>query len=761
MAFDLLDALLAVLAGDEGVSGLVDAGIHKFLPLEKSEALLKSGNRSMISCELQDWDGRNSSTEPVFVVDIRSRKGDDRGAEYCSEIVSAVTELLRDGFGGLQISKILGTVRYDKTMVGHRCRLAIYGHIQPSISLSLAVSPVSPQAAGSAIILVATANPAEGLEYRFQLLGPGTGSAWRDLSGWISRNSFSWRPEAADAGSSTIRVEVRSGRSLPDAEASISYAITAESTNELPVISSLTSSLSSPRGQGTKIDFICQAADADGDPIYYRFHLIGPGTALKKKMVQDWSQKNAWSWTPQAVDVGVNTIEVQIRDGNHAGSGGYDASTTASFTVTSASAGTGSLPTITSLTPSLASPRAAETEMDIICIAADADNDPIYYRFYLTGPGTASKNKMVQDWSQKNSWHWKPLAADVGVSTITVEVRDGNHAGPGSCDATTSISYTITTASGSGSGSLPTITSLTPSLASPRGQGTEVDFICIATDADNDPIYYRFCLTGPGTVSKKKIVQDWSQKNSWKWTATKEDIGANTITVEIRDGNHAGQGSHDASTTASYTISSNTAPTINDVYCKESGTFCVGDKIHLVALASDSDGDLILYKFFRSSNGVLWEVLTDWQIESWIVYELDKTDYGALFIKAQVRDGKHAGEESFDAEISSGQISVQRASLTSVTPSLTSPKAHETTIVFSALANKTTKIYYRFWQKGPGTGSVWRDMTGWQQKNSWSWRTLACDVGTNYVRAEVCDDPDAWSDGDTTSRRIDTTYTIS
>lgn len=651
MAFELLDALLEALAGDEGVSSLVDAGVHKFLPLEKSEALLKSGNRSMISCELQDWDGRNSSTEPVFVVDIRSRKGDDRGAEYCSEIVSAVTELLRDGFGGLQVSKILGTVRYDKTMVGHRCRLAVYGHIQPSISLSLAASPASPQAAGSGIVLVATANPAEGLEYRFQLLGPGTGSAWRDLSGWISRNSFSWKPEAADAGSSTIRVEVRSGRSLPDAEASISYAITAESSNELPVISSLSSSLASPRGQDTKIEFICQATDAEGDPIYYRFYLTGPGTASKKKIVQDWSQKNAWPWTPQAVDVGVNTIEVQI--------------------------------------------------------------------------------------------------------------RDGNHSGPGSYDATIGISYTITAASGGGSGSPPTISSLTPTLASPRGQGTDIEFICIAADADNDPIYYRFCLTGPGTVSKKKIVQDWSQKNSWKWTATKEDIGANTITVEIRDGNHAGQGSHDATTSVSYTISSNTAPTINDVYCKESGTFCVGDKIHLVALASDSDGDLILYKFFRSSNGVLWEVLTDWQIESWIVYELDKTDYGALFIKAQVRDGKHAGEESFDAEISSGQISVQRASLTSVTPSLASPKAHETTIVFSALANKTTKIYYRFWQKGPGTGSVWRDMTGWQQKNSWSWRTLACDVGTNYVRVEVCDDPDTWNDSDTTSRRIDTTYTIS
>jgi len=541
MAFELLGALLEVLAGDEVVCGLVDANICKFLPLEKCEALLKSGNRSMMSCELQDWDGRNSSTEPVFVVDIRSRQGDDRGAEHCSEIVSAVTQLLRDGFGSVQVSKILGTVRYDKTLVGHRCRLAIHGHIPPAISLSLAASPASPQAAGSTIVFVATASPAEGLEYRFLLLGPGTGSVWRDLSGWITRNSFSWRPEAADAGSSTIKVEVRSGKSLPDAVASISYAITAESCNELPVISSLSSSLSSPRGQGTKIEFICQATDADGDPIYYRFLLSGPGTANKKKLVQDWSQRNAWSWQPAREDIGSSTIEVQIRDGQHAGIGSYD--------------------------------------------------------------------------------DCKSLAFVVSVNSI---------------------------------------------------------------------------------------------------------------------------------------------PEIISLYCNESGTHYVGDKVHIVADASDPDGDKLLFRFWihRGSVGSVWELLTGWQEKNWILFELDETDYETVSFKVQLRDGKHAGEESYDAEKTLA-MSVSRAGLASVTSSLSSPQAHENTIVFTAAANKTAGIYYRFWQKGPGTGNVWRDWTGWQQKNSWSWRTLACDVGSNQVKVQVCDDPDSWNDGDTTGRQTTLNYTVS
>ena len=84
----------------------------------------------------------------------------------------------------------------------------------------------------------------------------------------------------------------------------------------------------------TKIDFICVATDADNDPLYYRFFLAGPGTASVKKLVQDWSHKNAWQWQPQTVDVGSSTIEVQIRDGLHAAEGSYDDSETVNYTIT-------------------------------------------------------------------------------------------------------------------------------------------------------------------------------------------------------------------------------------------------------------------------------------------------------------------------------------------------------------------------------------------------------------------------------------------
>lgn len=870
---DHLDALKSVLIGNTAINNLVNGRIYKFKPVEKSEADLKTGNQSLISCELQDWDGQAVSSDPVFVVDIRSRKGEDGGAEYCAEIASAVTELLFPGFGSVAVSKIDGRVRYDKSLVGYRCQLLVNGHIGSAVTLSLTPSLSSPQPAGSSIVFVATAS-LDGLEYRFLLQGPGTGNQWRDLTGWSTRNSITWKPTEDDAGSSTVKVQVRGGRfkageeqeatvvfevtvaggsnELPsisslaavpaceateeesvllvgaasdpegdslsyrflvsgpgtggawrdlsgwiarnaftwrtqhadigsnnikcqvrdgkhagpggfDDEAALAYSVLAAGeggSNALPTITGLYPNRDSPRGLKTEIKFICLATDADLDPIYYRFWLRGPrtGSHTRAMIVQDWSRKNAWTWKAETVDIGLSFIRVDVRDGKHAGEGGYDATTSISYTISSNAA-----PTITSLTPNLASPQNDEAEIDFICVAADTDSDKIFYRFWLSGPGTASKKKLVQDWSARNSWHWVPSTADIGDSTIYVEVRDGNHADEGSYDAATNISYTITAApGGEGTGTAPTITSLTPNLASPRGQGTEITFICVASDVDSDTIYYRFWLSGPGTASKRKIVQDWSRKNAWTWKAEAVDIGESTIYVEIRDGRHAGEGSYDATTSISYTISSNTAPDITSVSVQESGDCFVGQKIHLIANATDADSDSILYRFliYRETPGIGWEALTGWQDRNWVIIELDRLDYETLSIKCQVRDRRHAGEGSYDDEAST-TVDVYRAAVSSLTPSLASPKAHETTIVFTAAANKSSQIYYRFWLYGPGTGNVWRDMTGWQQKNSWSWRTLDCDIGSNQVRCQCIDDPDFWDDGDTTNRQTTISYTIS
>ena len=537
---------------------MVDGKIYKFRQVEKSEPDLRSAtHKSLISCEVADWAGGKLSSDPIFIVDIRSRQGTDGGAEYCSEIAKAVKELLDDGFSGVAVSQIQGEVKFEKALVAYRCRLEVFGHIKISYSLSLYSSLASPQPAGTQVVFTAVASPGEGLEYRFLLQGPGTGSQWRDLTGWMARNSLSWTASEQDVGSSTIKVQVRGGKNKveQDAEATASYTITAGSggSGSLPVITGLYPSLASPRSAGTKIDFICIATDADNDPLLYRFILTGPGTASKAKIVQDWGARNAWSWTPADDDAGLSTILVQVRDGKHAGPGSYDAQTTISYTINATPLGSNSPPTIISLTPNLASPQKQDTDIKIVCIAADADHDEILYKFAVNGPGTGSKLQDVTGWQKQNYLTWKPVKEDIGTSTIYVYIRDGEHAGPGSYDAQASLSYTIAQ-------TVPIISSLYPSLASPQPPGLEIELICTASDADGNELLYKFLHQPPG-ASYWKDLSGWQSRNWATWMPTLADSGTNGLKVLVIDGKHAEKGGYDAYSTITYTIN----PSITNV----------------------------------------------------------------------------------------------------------------------------------------------------------------------------------------------------
>lgn len=205
---------------------------------------------------------------------------------------------------------------------------------------------------------------------------------------------------------------------------------------------------------------------------------------------------------------------------------------------------------------------------------------------------------------------------------------------------------------------------------------------------------------------------------------------------------------------------SNSPPTIASVSFEETGPYFIDQRVHIIADAADTDEDDIVYKFFVKRTGAaLWEALCDWQKKNWISYQIDRLDHPSLQVKCQVRDDLHAPKNGSDDEAES-TIEISRASLSAVTPSLACPQANETTILFTATANKSINIRYRFWLKGPGTGGVWVDKTGWRSTNSWSWRTLYCDAGANQIKVQVADDASLWDDGDTTGREIVLDYTI-
>ena len=230
-----LESLKNALTGNAGINGMVDGKIYKFKSIEKSEPDLRSAvHKSLISCEVGDWAGGKLSSDPIFIVDIRSRQGTDGGAEYCAEIVKAVKELLDDGFGAgagaVAVSEVRGKIEFEKALISYRCRLEIFGHINTAPSLSLLSSVTSPQPPGLEIELICTATDADGNEllYKFLHQPPGV-SYWKDLSGWQSRNWTTWKPTLADSGTNGLKVLVIDAKHAEkgsyDAIATISYTI--------------------------------------------------------------------------------------------------------------------------------------------------------------------------------------------------------------------------------------------------------------------------------------------------------------------------------------------------------------------------------------------------------------------------------------------------------------------------------------------------------------------------------------------------------
>jgi hypothetical protein len=95
-------------------------------------------------------------------------------------------------------------------------------------------------------------------------------------------------------------------------------------SNVPPLIDSLTPDMQEPQQIGATINWRAQASDPEGDPIYYKFLIKGPGTGEKWETVQVWSSNNMYSWKTKEGDIGKSYISVQIRDGKHADTSSMD-----------------------------------------------------------------------------------------------------------------------------------------------------------------------------------------------------------------------------------------------------------------------------------------------------------------------------------------------------------------------------------------------------------------------------------------------------
>jgi len=221
-------------------------------------------------------------------------------------------------------------------------------------------------------------------------------------------------------GNFQFKVKAES-RSNPRTCAIAIALITSEPTNKAPTCIGLMPDLSEPQKiitqDGTKdITWTAFACDPDGDTIWYRFCLIGPGTG--GEVCTDWSTSKEWTWSATISDEGYNTIYADVRDGKH--NPDYDSSCEyLDYQIT-----VNQPPYCACLMPNKFSPRLIGTEINWTACALDAegDQDTLWYRFWLKGPETGNVWLSKRYWSTDNTWTWIPTTS--GAHDIEVWIRD-------------------------------------------------------------------------------------------------------------------------------------------------------------------------------------------------------------------------------------------------------------------------------------------------------------------------------------------------
>ena len=101
----------------------------------------------------------------------------------------------------------------------------------------------------------------------------------------------------------------------------------------------------------------------------------------------------------------------------------------------------------------------------------------------------------------------------------------------------------------------PVLNSLTSDLTSPQIPGTTITWTANATDADQDPLSFRFFHSGPATSGAWQPVTEWSGAGTWTQTTSSADAGENQVKAQVRDGKHAAEEGFDSELSAFITIS--------------------------------------------------------------------------------------------------------------------------------------------------------------------------------------------------------------
>jgi protocatechuate 3,4-dioxygenase beta subunit len=602
----------------------------------------------------------------------------------------------------------------------------------PPANPTLVSNLAGPRMVGTPVIWTAGATDPEGdiLQFRFFVRGPASSPAVRADTGYSTNNVWTWSTVGYAPGAYQIEVWIRDGNHAGsagfDIKKTVSFTLT--SANLPPRVNMLFSDRPAPQFVGSWIKWTAVASDPEGTPLQYKFYLRGPSTNGFWMDQTGWGNNNRWIWRTNPMDVGTSQVLVAVRDGSHAGPGGSDDYEIAAFSIINQNLP----PVITSLTSNVFSPQPIGATVMWRASAMDPEGNPVFYRYWLKGSATGGSWRIARDWSTDPTFVWPTSPADAGTSEIQVQVRDGLHSSPSGWDDDAGALFTVLRQN-----LPPTLVSLKPDKPSSQVAGTPIKWMAIASDPDREPVFYKFWLKGPSTGEAWKTVQDWSTKNLWTWASLGSDRGAYTVYVYARDGKHNPATGYDSALGASYRLTPNQPPKLTALLPDKLGPMNAGNPVKWTAKASDANKEPILYRFWLKgpSTGNAWKVVADWSINNQWTWTNSGSDSGEYTVYVYVRDGKHSPATGYDSALGASYLLTpnEPPKLTALLSDKKNPQSAGTVVKWTATATDVNKdpILYRFWLKGPSTGNAWKAVSDWSTKNQWTWNNAPTDGG-NY-----------------------------
>ena len=534
-------------------------------------------------------------------------------------------------------------------------------------AVTLTTTPNSPQLAGTAITLSATATGGTNVQFQFWLYNPAVTPAWSQLQAYSSSPTCIWTP--ALTGSYLISLTAKDGVTGTEVNATAWYTIATPLTAV-----SVTPSPASPQPPGTMITLT--AAATGGTNVQFTFWLYNPNASPGWSQAQAFSALNSYQWTPTAP--GAYLFSVTAQDAT-----GTQVNTMLWYTIA------GTPLTAVGVIPSLASPEPPNTAITLTATATGGTN--VQFMFWLYNSAAMPAWSQVQALSSSNSYLWTPTATGSYLFSVTAQDATGTQ-------VNTMLWYTI-------GGAPLTAVSVTPSLASPQPPGTAITLTATATGGTN--VQFMFWLYNPAASPGWSLAQAFSAADSYQWTPAATGSYMFSITAQDASGTTV-------NTTLWYTIG---VVPLTAVNLTTSPAQPEPPNTAITLTAAATGGSNVQYTFwvYNPTATPGWSQLQAFSTMTACTWTPAATGSYLLSVTAQDVTGTQVNTTLW--------YTITTAPLTAVTviPSVASPQPINTAITLYAAGNGGRSVQYMFWIYNPSVTPAWSELQAYSYSTTCLW----------------------------------------